>query len=313
MGGFLFLWPSLGTSIPAFAYLCNSMILLLAIEALKIQKKFRKVSDKHFYLEKQGYTYNENRLGDEMERSRKPKKRKFGTTVLEQTDDNISMFKEQHPQEFKTPGEVVDLLASLCLRVNKGAAAELSAFCAQRVKSIQDELSGYGDAESLSLAADDLNDKLSYYKALRNHMLRFVPQDSLVDKGPSMKRVDLRGGSYLVVPDDWPVVNESNAASCDYAFVLEVRNASDAIPHYVYLSSREACPTDEVLNAIADKWPGIRDVQSSQVEPIYDKDGAILNTDEWTKAPIIGVFPIRDASSFSWEDKAPYGAMVYRH
>ena len=63
-----------------------------------------------------------------MERSRKPKKRKFGTTVLEQTDDNISMFKEQHPQEFKTPGEVVDLLASLCLRVNKGAAAELSAF-----------------------------------------------------------------------------------------------------------------------------------------------------------------------------------------
>ena len=88
-----------------------------------------------------------------MERSRKPKKRKFGTTVLEQTDDNISMFKEQHPQEFKTPGEVVDLLASLCLRVNKGAAAELSAFCAQRVKSIQDELSGYGDAESLSLAA----------------------------------------------------------------------------------------------------------------------------------------------------------------
>lgn len=289
------------------------MILLLAIEALKIQKKFRKVSDKHFYLEKQGYTYNENRLGDEMERSRKPKKRKFGTTVLEQTDDNISMFKEQHPQEFKTPGEVVDLLASLCLRVNKGAAAELSAFCAQRAKSIQDELSGYGDAESLSLAADDLNDKLSYYKALRNHMLRFVPQDSLVDKGPSMKRVDLRGGSYLVVPDDWPVVNESNAASCDYAFVLEVRNASDAIPHYVYLSSKEVCPTDEVLDAIADIWPGIRDVQTSQVEPIYDKDGAILNTDEWTKAPIIGVFPIRDASSFSWEDKAPYGAMVYRH
>ncbi|WP_368342686.1 hypothetical protein, partial [Phocaeicola vulgatus] len=64
------------------------MILLLAIEALKIQKKFRKVSDKHFYLEKQGYTYNENRLEDEMERSRKPKKRKFGTTVLEQIDDN---------------------------------------------------------------------------------------------------------------------------------------------------------------------------------------------------------------------------------
>ena len=117
MGGFLFLWPSLGTSIPAFAYLCNSMILLLAIEALKIQKKFRKVSDKRFYLEKQGYTCNENRLEDEMERSRKPKKRKFGTTVLEQTDDNISMFKEQHPQEFKTPGEVVDLLASTRVRL----------------------------------------------------------------------------------------------------------------------------------------------------------------------------------------------------
>ncbi len=86
------------------------MILLLAIIALKIQKKFRKVSDKHFYLEEQGYTCYENRLEDEMDYFKKPKKRKFGTTVLEQTDDNISMFKEQHPEEFKTPGEVVDLL-----------------------------------------------------------------------------------------------------------------------------------------------------------------------------------------------------------
>lgn len=313
MGGFLFLRPFSGTSVLALAFLHNSMILLLAIIALKIQKKFRKVSDKHFYLEEQGYTCYENRLEDEMDYFKKPKKRKFGTTVLEQTDDNISMFKEQHPEEFKTPGEVVDLLSTLCLRVNKGAAAELGAFCAQRIKSIQDELGGYSDVESTSLAADDLNDKLSYYKVLRNHMLRFVPQDSLVDKGPSMKRVDLRGGSYLVIPDDWPVVNESNAAACDYAFVLEVRNASDEIPHFVYLSSKEACSTDEVLNAIAEIWLGIRDIQSAQVEPIYDKNGAILNANEWMKAPIIGVFPIRDASSFSWEEKAPYGAMVYRH
>lgn len=51
MGGFLFLRPFSGTSVLALAFLHNSMILLLAIIALKIQKKFRKVSDKHFYLE----------------------------------------------------------------------------------------------------------------------------------------------------------------------------------------------------------------------------------------------------------------------
>ena len=60
MGGFLFLRPFSGTSVLALAFLHNSMILLLAIIALKIQKKFRKVSDKHFYLEKQGYTCYEN-------------------------------------------------------------------------------------------------------------------------------------------------------------------------------------------------------------------------------------------------------------
>ena len=38
MGGFLFLRPFSGTSVPAFAFLHNSMILLLAIIALKIQK-----------------------------------------------------------------------------------------------------------------------------------------------------------------------------------------------------------------------------------------------------------------------------------
>lgn len=241
-------------------------------------------------------------------------KRKLGTTVLVKTDDSIGMFKEQHPGEFKTPGEVVDLLASLCLRVNQSAATELSEFCEQRIEATQDELDKYRGEASNSLLVDDLSDKIAYYKVLKNHMERFVPRDRLANERPAMKRVDLRAGSYLVIPDEWPVVNEANAASSDYAFVLEVRNAGEnGVPHYVYLSSEEACPTDEVLDAISAVWPGMREIQSSQVEPVYDKNGAILNADEWMKAPIIGVFPIRDASSFSWEDKPPYGAMIYRH
>ena len=57
----------------------------------------------------------------------------------------------------------------------------------------------------------------------------------------------------------------------------------------------------------------MKNVLGMQVEPAYDKDGGMLNAEEWDDAPTVGVFPIRDASSFSVGNEAPFGAMVYRH
>ena len=241
-------------------------------------------------------------------------KRKFGTTVLVKTEDNIGMFKSQYPQEFKTPGEVVDLMASLCLRVNPSAAAELYEFCEQRAEAAQRELYELKGSALAPLQAAELNTKIEYYKALGVHMSRFVPQELRVGKRLPMKRVDMRVGAYLIIPDDWNVINEGDARSCDYAFVLEARNWEKYdIPHFVYLSAKETCPNSEVIEAASAVWPRMKNVLGMQVEPAYDKDGGMLNAEEWDDAPTVGVFPIRDASSFSVGNEAPFGAMVYRH
>lgn len=238
---------------------------------------------------------------------------KFGTTVRMKTNDNIGMFKNQYPEEFKTPGEVVDLLADLCLRVNPSAAAELYEFCERRADAAQRELYELSGIGSVSLQEADLNSKAEYFKTLGAHMSRFVPQERRAGKRLPMKRVDMRAGSYLIVPDDWIIVNEGDARSCDYAFVLEARNWEKfEVPHFVYLSPKETCPNSEVVEAVSAVWPRIREIQGMQVELVYDKDGRMLNADEWSNAPTIGVFPILDASSFSWGNEAPFGAMIYR-
>lgn len=255
-----------------------------------------------------------------MERTRKQTrgkrvddKRKLGTTILVRSDNRMSTFKNQHPSEFKTTGEVIDYLVEISLRVNSGAAAELYDFCQKRVNAAEREMLELKGGVSASLAADDLRARADYFKALANHMARFVPKERRSINKLPMKRVDMKDGAYAIVPDGWKVVNEGSAPSCDFAFVLEVRNHEECgVPHFVYFSQTEACSTSEVVGEVSAHWSGMEDILKKQVEPAYDAEGNMLNAKEWQEAPTIGVFPIRDSTAFSAANEAPFGAMVYR-
>lgn len=240
-------------------------------------------------------------------------KRKLGTTILPQTEANIYLFKEQHPDQTKTAGEVIDLMALLSLRVNPGAAAELRGFCAKRANAAERESYEIEEANPGSLQAADLRERADYFRALGAHMGRFVPAEKEHNDDTPMKRIDMRKGAYVVVPCDWVVANESSARSCDYAFAVEVRNGEkyDA-PHFLVLSEKETCSLDEAVESVEKTWPAIRDVVNAQVGAIRDESGSLLNAEEWMEAPSVGVFPIRDSNSFFWDDEPPYGAMVFR-
>lgn len=244
-------------------------------------------------------------------------KRKLGTTVLVRTDNYINMFKEQHPSEFRTPGEVIDLMAKLCLRVNPDAAAELYEFCIDRADAAEREIYEMKAGTTAEIWAGNLRAKRDYYRELAAHMSHFIPKGRRYPRKGfklPMKRVRLRGETYAVVPDDWIVINESAGENCDYAFVLEVRNSERFdVPHFVYLSESEVCSNEEIVEAASGIWPRMHEIRDMQVEPAYDRDGTIINSKEWEDAPTIGVFPIEDASSFSYGEEAPYDAMVYRH
>lgn len=244
-------------------------------------------------------------------------KRKLGTTVLVRTDNNINLFKEQYPSEFKTPGEVIDLMAGLCLRVNPDAAAELYEFCVERADDAERAIYELKGGIAADAWAGNLRAKRDYYRELAAHLSHFVPKGRTHPRKGfqlPMKRIRMRGETYAIVPDDWIVINEDAGKDCDYAFVLEARNSERyGIPHFVYLSESEVCSNEEVIEAAAEVWPKMQEIRDMQVEPAYDKYGVILNAKEWSEAPTIGIFPIADSSSFSYGEEAPYGAMIYRH
>ena len=236
---------------------------------------------------------------------------KFGTTILEETSENIDLFRKQFPKEYKTPGQVVDMMAGLCLRINSEAAKELHDFCLDRAVRIERQLlePGVGEWE-----ADGLRDERDYLRNLANHMARFYESKEGDDKRIAMKRVDLQDGSYVIIPKDWIVANEGDASSSSYAFVVEIAHSKvPDLPHVVILSPKAHCSNADAVSLAVEASPAIRRVLEREVEPQCDEDGNVLNEDAVRDNPIPGVFPIRDATSYKWGDKAPYGAMVYRH
>lgn len=247
---------------------------------------------------------------------RAAEKVKLGTTILVQSDDAITKFKSRYPREFKTPGEVIDLMVDFCLNVSPSVATELSDFCKQRAEAAGHELDELEEGGAASLHGAEIRGKRDYFEALASHMERFAPSAQGDDVRPAMRRVEMRGGAYVVLPDigDWVLVNEAEASRCDNVFVLEVRNNHKFnVPHFVYFKNGEICSNDEIAEAIVPVWPKIQEIQSLQVVPAYDKDGKLLNMEEWNDAPTIGVFRILDSTDYGRFIKAPCGAMVYRH
>ena len=220
---------------------------------------------------------------------------KFGTTVLEETDVNIDLFKKQYPKGYKSSGQVVDMMAGLCLRINPKAAKEIHDFCLRRALEIERRLWRQHKSDVSELKADNLRDECDYLRKLADHMSRFYEDG---DKRSAMKRLDLRDGSYLVIPEDWIVANEEDASTSSFAFVVEIAHSEiRGLPHIIILSPKES------YSGCLDLGPALS--FAAKASPVI-RDALEKNAD------IVGVFPIRDASSYGRGNKAPYGAMIYR-
>lgn len=243
------------------------------------------------------------------------KKVKLGTTILVQSSKAIDDFKSRYSRDFKSPGEVVDMMADFCLNVNSSVAEELSGFCKERAEAAERELSELRGGAMTSLHSAEIKGRRDYFEALADHMGRFVLPATGEDDVSVMRRLDMFGEAYVVFPDaeDWIVVNEENAPQCGNVFVLEVRNSSKYnVPHFIYFSNADSCAIDEMADAVEPVWPKIREIQNMKVEPALDKNGKLLNQEEWAASPVMGVFKILDSTAYGRFHEAPYGMMVYR-
>lgn len=245
------------------------------------------------------------------------RKTKIGTTILERTSGLMARFRSSDEGEFRTPGEVIDYVVGATLDVSDETARELARFCEQKGGEARKKLDSLGNWGAGKMQESEARRTADGYEKLANLFSRLSPcADGTVTREP-MRRVDLEDGAYVVFPDadDWVVLNEDRAFESSHVLVVEIKNGYKySAPHFVFFASRpnSEIDRDTVLGEVASVWPMLSKVRKAVVEPAYDRDGRMLNEKEFNEAPSIGIFEIRDSTSFNSIKDAPYGAVVYR-
>lgn len=137
----------------------------------------------------------------------------------------------------------------------------------------------------------------------------------------SMKKIKLQNG-YLIIPNDWIVVNPDDAKVSSYAYVMECRNhIKYGVPHFIYLSNDSNYSSDmenhfrELCRINWDGFVKIEELENKN-KLVADPDNPTeyLNMNEYLAAPSMGFFKIEEQGERLRLDgqEPPYGAMIVR-
>lgn len=250
-------------------------------------------------------------------RAGEARKTKIGTTILERTSTLIARFRSSDEGEFRTPGEVIDYVVGATLDLSDEAARDLARFCELRGEEAKRKLDSLGNWGAGKMQEAEARRTADGYAKLADLFGRQSPgADGFATPDP-MRRVDMKAGAYVVFPDapDWIVINEERASKSSHVFVIEIKNGYKySAPHFVYFGADPKAEIDRetILKEVASVWPTLVEVRKAFVEPVYDRNGKMLNYKEANEAPAVGIFEVRDSSSFDSIKDAPYGVMVYR-
>ena len=235
------------------------------------------------------------------------------------TDENAETL-EAIKQEQRTPfGQTINSLIELFCRIPADVNGELLTFCKERIKELYEEMDRAGEYEAQAL----MNKSQTYQNlAMFLNRGRRISIDSIESK-PKMQRIDMLNGC-LICPSDYIILNRDDAEFCDYASVVEVRNAKFGVPHFVYFHSKEANEYKDydyemIEKACVKEWPRFQEIIDSLVEPIPDPNAdskwVYLNQKEVDEAPQIGHFSIyiQGDPRYPSNYKPPMGTRIIRN
>lgn len=242
------------------------------------------------------------------------KREKLGTTVLETTLEGLRKLQARRP-DARSIGEAIDLVCGLLLEIDPCVAKELRDHCRSMADAYGSQIASLGIAGRNGYAFAEKTRAMKAYADLADYLNDFCPVDD--DRLVGMRRVELKGGDYLVCPESWPILNENDAPRCSQVVVIEVAGGDDyGAPHFVYLKSGSGPITgqerDEALELAQKAWPGMERVLLDEVPLVYDSKGRPLNEIEHLEAPIVCYFMMPEAAQCARREDAPYGAMVFR-
>lgn len=226
------------------------------------------------------------------------------------TTDTINLMENmRNYEDYSSYSDLVNTLIMTFSCLPKEVKVSMSEMCYSEIKKINQEL-----------------DKLSVYEWQKknnileayNRIRMFLKQDILVEKKESdLRIIDIKDG-YVIIPNDWIIVNEELAKNSRYVGVIEVRNgAKYNMPHFVYFSekpiNRMSQEEDDYIDKICIRlYPDYAKALCQYVAPQYNSDGEMINMEEVLAAPVAGHFEIPEYRKDE-NRNYPYDAMVVKY
>ncbi|MCM1171703.1 MAG: hypothetical protein NC393_06195 [Clostridium sp.] len=216
-------------------------------------------------------------------------------------------------------GPMLNKILSTFCRMPSSIRKVIEKACVAEYKKLSNQIEQTEDAfykAPLKLDRDFYADILNLINKGRYEFL----EGEITEKN-AMVKVKLAEG-YLIIPADWIIVNPESAESCRYAAVLECRNSAKyGIPHFIYFNNfkyaNEYTDTMEkdFYTLCREKWPKFAKIEelSEENQLVADPNnkGEYLNVEAHLKAPIIGLFSIKEQDENLYNEP-PYGAMIVR-
>ena len=235
------------------------------------------------------------------------------------TDENTKTLEAIKADQHTPFGQTLNSLVELFCRIPADVNGELLDFCKSKIQELYEEMDRAGEYEAQAL----MNKSQTYQNLAMflNHGFRISINSS--ESKPKMQKIEMLNGC-LICPSDYIILNRDAAEYCDYASVVEVRNAKFGVPHFVYFHLKDANDyTDSDYKMIEEscvrEWPRFQEIIDSLVEAIPDPDAdnkwQYLNEKEVNESPQIGHFSIyiQGDPRYPSNYKPPMGTKIIRN
>lgn len=229
---------------------------------------------------------------------------KFTLNLTEDNKVSLDILAEELGMKY---GPVVNMIISTFCDMPEDIKHEIIAFCKSKREELKVIYLVAGDCEKDKIKKERQH-YLSIMKLMNKGMIENIESKIIIKE----KKVELKTG-YVIIPDDWILLNPEDAKNCMEVDVVECRHSEEyGIPHFVYFTNDYKNEDETVIEELCVKaYPKFREIMDMQVKPLRNSDGKgkILNAEEYMASPTIGHFPLPEKSENS---NPPFGAMIVR-
>nr|WP_317439673.1 hypothetical protein [uncultured Enterocloster sp.] len=227
---------------------------------------------------------------------------------------------EKIKEETRIPyGNTINTLINLFCEIPEEIRADMIDFSKAKVRMLLDQMDRSGEFDRIELfkKAQKYMDIMTFFNNGNEISVDQIKRKSV------MKTILVKNGT-IICPRDWIVVNPDQADQCEYAGVVECRNAERyGIPHFLFLTNTKyasdysAQEIDHIDTLCAQESPLLAKAVANQVPLIADSEhpGEYLNVKEHLASPLIGHFHLYEHGDpcYPADYKPPYGAMIVRN